>query len=295
MSQPNPSYMSCGNFPPQLSARCLFCVPKTARQLSFFNSRSSSPSSSPAEAASLSLSLLPLRILLLPLKCRSLPIRLKLAFYQLPTSRLKMPFEKDSTDLFFWVNPGELDISKTRASKKKNGGAFEFRRKRKESHIHARARHMTTSTSNTKSRAYSTKFEVPPTSVNESKMPCVETQELVMAVYFISRSFTTDVVQEVLRGRFDEKHDPKTVGKAESLLKTGEFHHGKDGYELDLVDLWLNKQTSYEYGNLLFLIEIDDRVSHIAQAAVGAPVLYTQSLDLPNIRDKTLVKCHIWR
>ena len=208
-----------------------------------------------------------------------------------------------------WVNPRELDGSKTRASEKKNRPAIEVRRKKDESHIHARLRHMATSASNTKSKAsyteseasYTeseasyTESEAPSPYLNESKMPCVETQELVVAVYFISRSFATNVVEEVLRRRFYENHDPETVAKAKSVLNNGEFGYGKDQYDLNLVDLWLNKQTSYEYGNLLSLTAIDDWIRHIAQDAVGALVLYARSLNLPNTRDKTLMKSHIWR
>ena len=133
----------------------------------------------------------------------------------------------------------------------------------------------------------------PSTSPNESKMPCVETQELVVAVYFISRSFRHEVIEKVLRHRFGESHDPKTVFKALSVLKNDNFFHGKDQYDLDLVDLWLNMQTSYEYENLLFLTEVDDGVRKIAQEAVSARVLYARSLNLPNIRDKMLMKSHI--
>ena len=131
-----------------------------------------------------------------------------------------------------------------------------------------------TKASSTETKASSIASEAPSTSPHESKMPCVETQELVVAVYFISRSFRHEVIEKVLRHRFGESHDPKTVFKALSVLKNDNFFHGKDQYDLDLVDLWLNIQTSYEYENLLFLTEVDDGVRKIAQEAVSARVLY---------------------
>ena len=98
------------------------------------------------------------------------------------------------------------------------------------------------------------------------------------------------MIQELLRRRFGETIDLTIYDKALLIIKDEKLHDG-NAYVLNLVDQWLNTQTSYE--NLESLTFWDDWIEQTLKRVVSALVLYARSLNLLNRRDATLMESKI--
>ena len=131
--------------------------------------------------------------------------------------------------------------------------------------------------------ASNTMSSEPEASTTDPIMPCGDTRQLVVAVYFSTRGFGPSAADHIIRERVGVTPDPDFDEKLDfftrAMFSQGAPYHDK-------VDVWLNEQLSYE--ELVELTKFDDYVQGIYDKMVGALVLYIKSNDLRNHKDNKL-------